>query len=192
MGEISFNQLLKTHIVKQIIGNQDKIENSVWWDNVSTKNKVETRHDIFYNSYKQAIASLEKQLGKNVNSWTWNRVHKLEIKHPLGSVAILKPLFNVGIFEIPGSCEVINNNMFTYSDNDFYDIKAGPSTRRIIDFSDVENSKSILPTGNSGNPFSKHYSNQADLFVAGKFRKMMLNKAEIVKKSTKLTFKPTG
>ena len=190
LGEISFNQLLKTHIVKQFIGNQDKIENSVWFDNISTKNKVETRHDIFYNSYKQAIASLEKQLGKNVNSWTWNKVHKLEIKHPLGSVAILKPLFNVGIFEIAGSCEVINNNMFAYSDKEFYDIKAGPSTRRIIDFSDIENSKSIVPTGNSGNPFSKHYSDQADLFVAGKFRKMMLNKAEIIKKSTKLTFKP--
>ena len=190
LGRVSFNQLLKTHLVKQIIGNQTKNENSPWWDNVSTKSKIENRQEIFNLSFNQAIASLEKQLGKNVKSWTWNRVHKLEIKHPLGSVAILKPLFNVGIFEVAGSNEVINNNMFTYSDNEINEVKGGPSTRRIIDFSDIENSLSILPTGNSGNPFSKHYHDQAQMFVGGKFRKMMLNKNEIVKKSTKLMFLP--
>ena len=190
LGKISFNQLLKTHLVKQIIGNQIKIENSPWWDNVSTKNKIENRQEIFNLSFNQAIASLENQLGKNVNSWTWNRVHKLEMKHPLGSVAILKPLFNVGIFDVAGSCEVINNNMFIYSDDKINEVKGGPSTRRIIDFSDIENSLSILPTGNSGNPFSKHYHDQAEMFVAGKFRKMMLNNNEIIKKSTKLTFLP--
>ena len=190
LGDMSFNQLLKTHLVKQIIGNQTKNQNSPWWDNVSTQNKIENRQEIFNLSFNQAITSLEKQLGKNINSWTWNRVHKLEMKHPLGSVDILRPLFNVGIFEVAGSNEVINNNMFTYSDNEIYEVKAGPSTRRIIDFSDTENGLSILPTGNSGNPFSKHYHDQAQMFVAGKFRKMMLNKNEIVKKSTKLTFLP--
>ena len=128
-------------------------------------------------------------MGKNVSDWTWNRVHKLHIKHPLASVAILKPLFDVGIFEIAGSNEVINNNMFYYSDSDIFEIKAGPSTRRIIDFSDIENSLSVLPSGNSGNPFSEHYSDQAKLFVEGKFRKMKMNKAEIIQKSRKITFK---
>ncbi len=188
LGKISFNQLLQTHIVKQIIGNQSKIENSPWWDNLSTKNKIENRQEIFNLSLKQTISSLENQLGNDVNSWTWNRVHKLEVKHPLGSVAILKPLFNVGVFDISGSNEVINNNMFTYNDKEINNVKGGPSTRRIIDFSDIENSISVLPTGNSGNPFSKHYDDQLALFIEGKFRKMMLNKIEIEKKSTKLVF----
>jgi penicillin G amidase len=190
LGKISFNQLLLTHIVKQIISNQSKIENSPWWDNVSTKNKIENRQEIFNVSLKQAISSLEKQLGNDVNSWTWNRVHKLEVKHPLGSVAVLKPLFNVGVFDIAGSNEVINNNLFTYNDNEINTVKGGPSTRRIIDFSNIENSLNVLPTGNSGNPFSKHYDDQAEMFVAGKFRKMELNKNEIIKTSTKLVLKP--
>ena len=80
--------------------------------------------------------------------------------------------------------------MFTYSDDKNHNIKGGPSTRRIIDFSDIENSQSILPAGNSGNPFSKHYDDQAKLFVDGQFRKMMLNKKEIIEKSTKLEFMP--
>jgi penicillin amidase len=69
-------------------------------------------------------------------------------------------------------------------------VKGGPSTRRIIDFSDIENSWSVLPTGQSGNPMSDHYNDQTDLFVKGKFRKMKLNKSEIIKTSTKLVFKP--
>ncbi len=188
LGKISFNQFLQTHLVKQIICNQSKIENSPWWDNLLTKNKIENRQEIFNLSLKQAILSLEKQLGKDINTWTWNRVHKLDVKHPLSNVALLKPIFGLNIFDIAGSNEVINNNMFTYSDDAIYKVKGGPSCRRIIDFSDIENSFNVLPTGNSGNPFSEHYNDQTKLFVEDKFRKMMLNKLEIKKISTKLVF----
>ena len=92
--------------------------------------------------------------------------------------------------EIAGSNEVINNLAFTFSDNPVYEVKAGPSTRRIIDFSDVENSVSILPTGQSGVPSSKHYNDQAEMYAQGKFRKMKMNKMEIETTSTKLVFVP--
>jgi penicillin amidase len=42
-----------------------------------------------------------------------------------------------------------------------------------------------------GNPFSAHYSDQAALYNAGKFRRMLLNKDEIVRTSTKLLFIPS-
>jgi penicillin G amidase len=190
LGKTSFNQLLRTHIIKQTIANQITNLNSPWWDNIDTKSKKENRQEIIYQSLKQAITSLEKQLGNNVSSWTWNRVHQIEFKHPLGSVALLKPLFNIYPSEIAGTNEVINNNMFTLSDDKVNVVRAGPSTRRVIDFSDIENSWSILPTGQSGNPFSKHYNDQAKMFVAGKFRKMKLNKEDIIKTSTKLILLP--
>ena len=69
-------------------------------------------------------------------------------------------------------------------------VKSGPSTRRVIDFSDIENSWSILPSGQSGNPMSPHYNDQAELYVQGKFRKMKMNKKEIETSSTKLVFHP--
>ncbi|MGB5264282.1 MAG: penicillin acylase family protein, partial [Lutimonas sp.] len=58
-------------------------------------------------------------------------------------------------------------------------VKGGPSTRRIIDFSDIENSSAILPTGQSGNVFSKHYKDQAEKYHKGEFVKMKLNEEEI-------------
>ncbi len=190
LGETDFEMLLSTHIIKQIIEPQSRNENSIWWDDVTTKNQKETRVEILNKSFHEAITALEKQLGKEVNSWTWNRVHTLEHQHPLGKVAALRPVFNVGIFEVPGSTEVINNLFFSFSYSGEYQVKGGPSTRRVIDFSDIENSMSILPTGQSGNPFSKHYSDQAEMYNSGKFRKMKMNKEEIEKTSTKLVFVP--
>ena len=129
-------------------------------------------------------------MGADVNSWTWNRVHIVEHQHPIGKVAALKKYFNVGPFEMSGSNEVINNLFFYYSDEKEYSIKGGPSTRRVIDFSDIENSVSIIPTGQSGIQSSVHYDDQAEMYNKGEFRKMKLNKEEIMKTSTKLVFKP--
>ena len=190
IGPDNFKALLATHVIKQTANAQLKNGTSPWWDNVLTKNKVETRSEILSKSFTEAVASLELQLGRNVNSWTWNRAHTLELQHPIGKIKLFTNFFNVAPVGIAGSCEVINNMMFTYSDNPVNEVKAGPSTRRVIDFSDIENSVSILPSGQSGNPMSKHYADQAQMYNNGKFRKMKMNKAEIIKTSTKLVFKP--
>ena len=190
LGENGFKQFLGTHIMKQIIAKQMANANSPWWDNVETKNKKETKNEILSKSFREAIVTLEKQLGNSVSEWTWNKVHVVEYQHPLGKVTALRKIFNVGPFEVSGSNEVINNQMFDYTDEGKYAVTGGPSTRRVVDFSDVENSWSILPTGQSGNPFSAHYSDQAEMYNAGKFRKMKMNKEEIVKTSTKLVFIP--
>lgn len=190
MGVDNFNLFLGISVGKQVIAHQIKNENSVWWDNIKTKKVKETRKDIILKAFHETIASLQKQLGNTINDWKWGEVHTVEHEHPLGKVAVLRGLFNVGPFAAPGSNEVINNQFFGFNDEGKYYVKGGPSTRRVIDFSDIENSWSILPTGQSGNPFSKHYSDQAEMFNAGKFRKMKLNKEEIVKTSTKLILKP--
>lgn len=190
MGEDNFNLFLGTSTGKQVIARQVTNENSVWWDNIKTKNIKETRSEIISESFHQAITALQKQLGNSVPDWTWEKVHTVEHEHPLGKVAALRKLFNVGPFAVPGSNEVINNQFFGYNDDGKYYVKGGPSTRRVIDFSDIQNSWSILPTGQSGNQFSKHYNDQAEMYNEGKFRKMKLNKEEIMKTSTKLVLKP--
>lgn len=190
MGELEFKQFLKTHVMKQCVDNQSRLVNSVWWDNVRTKNVKENRSAILTQSFKETIANLSGQLGSDVAAWKWGKVHQVEYKHPIGSLALFRPFFNVGMFEAPGSNEVINNVMFYYTDADHYEVSAGPSTRRIIDFSDIDNSMSILPTGQSGNPMSKHYNDQAQMYIDGKFRKMKMNRKEIEATSTKLVFKP--
>ncbi|MFZ3274182.1 MAG: penicillin acylase family protein [Lutibacter sp.] len=190
MGTKLFTQFLATHLSKRVIAEQIEKDNSIWWDNITTKNKTETKKEILSKSLAEAVASLEKQLGSDIKAWNWGKVHTLEHPHPLGKVAALKNYFNVGPFPIKGAREVIDNRGYDFTDSGLYAVNAGPSTRRIIDFSDIENSISILPTGQSGNPFSKYYKDQAEMYNKGEFRKMKLNEEEIKKVSTKLTISP--
>lgn len=190
LGDVLFTQLLNTHLMKRQIASQIKKNTSIWWNDVTTPDIIETKKEILSKSLTQAVASLETQLGNDISGWNWGKVHTLEHGHPLGTVESLKEYFNVGPFPMKGSREVIDNRGFTYDDTGLYKVTAGPSTRRIIDFSDIENSTSILPTGQSGNPFSKHYDDQAEMYNKGEYRKMKLNKKEIIKNATKLTISP--
>ncbi len=191
LGPELFEQFLATHLMKRQIAWGTKMSIGAWWDNVNTKDKVETRDDIVLKSFADAWESILKDFGPDTNQWTWDKVHTLEHGHPIGQVESLRSFFNVGPFPVHGSREVINNMAFPYDSTGYYKVNSGPSTRRIIDFSDVENSISILPTGQSGNPFSKHYKDQAELYIKGKFRKMMMNKEEIQNTAeSKLIFKP--
>ncbi len=180
MGAEDFPGFINTHLSKRTIAPISENSNSVWWDDINTPNLKETQTEIVQLAFNEAIKSLRNDFGDDFSNWTWNKVHTLEHEHPIGKVAALRSFFNVGPFSINGSREVINNLYFPYTSDGFYKVSSGPSTRRVIDFSDIENSTSILPTGQSGNPFSKYYKNQAELYNKGKFRKMMMNKEEII------------
>ncbi|MEH6746597.1 MAG: penicillin acylase family protein [Maribacter arcticus] len=191
LGEELFTQFLSTHFMKRLIAPLSRNESSVWWDDVSTTDVKENMQDIVNKSFTEAIKSLENDFGKNRERWEWKNVHTIEHGHPIGQIAALRSFFNVGPYPIEGSREVINNLGFSYDETGLYKTSSGPSTRRIVDFSDIENSISILPTGQSGNPFSSHYKDQAEMFVNGEFRKMMMNKDEVIESSESvLLFKP--
>ena len=179
LGPVMFKQFLSTHLFKRQIAWGSRMKGGKWWDNVNTPDVVETRQDIVLQSFAEAWESLVNDFGEDTSQWTWDKVHTIEHQHPFGQVESLREYFNVGPFPVEGTREVINNLSFPYDSTGFYKVSSGPSTRRIIDFSDVENSISILPTGQSGNPFSKHYQDQAEMYVNGEFRKMMMNKQEI-------------
>jgi penicillin G amidase len=178
LGDKRFEALLHTHILKQMIPHHIMSEDSPWWDNVDTKDVRETRAEIIKKSFQEAIAGLELLHGRNADNWKWKNAARLELKHPMGEVKILRKLFNVGPKSVSGGNETINNMIFTYGNTAEYPILAGPSTRRIIDFADIENSISILPSGQSGHISSPHYKDQYQMYIEGRFRKMLLNKKD--------------
>ena len=188
LGE-SFPMFMQTPLMKKMIAVQAKKAVSVWFDDVTTEPK-ETKSDIVQRSFINAISFLENQLGDTVSLWSWSKVISVEHGHALAAGGeTLRKIFNVGPFSMDGGNEVINNQLFTLNETGIYKVKAGPSTRRVIDFSNIENSVSILPTGQSGNVFSKHYKDQAQKYVNGEFVKTMLNKDEIERSKNLLIFK---
>jgi len=187
----SFQLFINSQLQDQVFPLQVNREKSVWWDNISSKDKIETRSDIVNLAFKSTIAFLQNQLGENIDDWTWNRVLSIEHEHAIGKAGgLLRTFFNVGPFETIGGNEVINNQIFKLDSSGYYKVTAGPSTRRIVDFSDVENSLAILPTGQSGNVFSEYYKDQTEKYLEGEFVKMMLNQSEIEQSENVLILKP--
>lgn len=187
LGAEGFKQFMATDIAKIQESKQVENEHSVWWDDVTTKDKTEIRSDILLSAFQETLSDLDKQLGTDIKKWTWQSVHTLEHVHAITLKApFLKGFLNVGPFGAPGAREVINNLMFGLNDDGLYKVTAGPSTRRVVDFSDIENSVSILPTGQSGNPFSKHYKDQAKMYINGQYRPMLMNEKTIKNLEDKL------
>lgn len=140
---------------------------SAWW-------KKFDRGEVFRNSFVKIITDLKEKQGNDENSWQWGKLHTLEFSHPIGRIKPLNYLFNLGPYPAPGATQEVNNQKVTSFEGGFQ-VKAGPSTRRIIDFSRPENSWGILPAGNSGHLMSPFYKDQVQMFLDGKYREQRLD-----------------
>jgi len=190
-GEEDFEAFLHTHVMKNSILPLLRNPESAWWDNMDTKNKRESESDILLSALAETLESLKSQLGDNPDSWKWKRVHTLEHSHAMGKKKPLNRVFNVGPFATAGGNETLNQMGFDMNEKGLYPVRFGASMRITLDFADVLNSRSILPTGQSGNVMSRHYKDQAALYIAGKTRKQMMDKKEIIENSPdRLTLQP--
>ncbi|MDO6801533.1 penicillin acylase family protein [Wenyingzhuangia sp. 1_MG-2023] len=182
-----FDDFVLTNLSKRTLNKYVHLPNSIWWDDVTTPQK-ETFKDIVMKSFQESVGELKTQLGENVEDWQWKKVHQVTHEHALAKMDLLRKLFNVGSLEAVGGNETVNNLMFDYTDTGVYKVNAGPSTRRIVDFSDIENSYAILPTGQSGNFMSPYYKNQTEDYLKGTYHKMLINETEIKKSENRLRF----
>lgn len=105
---------------------------------------------------KENFSSLENKLDNQMIDWNWGKVLTLEHPHALITVSYLKKDFTVGIFSINATSKITDNRLFNYNEIRYYLVTGEPFTRRIIDFSDIENS-SILPIGQRRIMHTKHY-----------------------------------
>lgn len=187
MGEDLWGTYKGTHTFKVAIEHLIKNADSKWWDDITT-DEIESRTKIIQHSFEDALRFLKDTWGEDMRKWKWGDAHKLSHNHAMGTAL---SFLNVGPFSVSGGNEVINNMGYSYSSDEYQSVLFGPSTRRIVDFSDVRNNSwSILPTGQSGNYFSPHYSDQAEMFVNGEFRKMIMNEEEIKRVENKLMMHP--
>jgi penicillin amidase len=117
-------------------------------------------------------------MGHDIRNWHWGKAHTLEFKHPLGYVPFLGRIFNIGPFQASGAEDTINN-MLCRSGKPPYNVAAGPSTRRLIDFGEPDRQLDVLPTGNAGNFMSPNYADQTAMFMSGQYRQIWLTEDQI-------------
>ncbi len=178
LGKERFKALMKTTVYERSFSLILSNENSPWWDNVNT-DIVESAKNIVTASFLKSYNDLSAQLGNNIDDWKWGQVHTVTFNHALGKVSPLDKIFNVGPFNVPSGKDALNKLSFSIDSTGVYNVTSGPSMRIAIDFADVENSESIIPTGQSGNVMSPYYSNQSEKYVNGIYRKQRMNRKDI-------------
>ncbi|MHA1489973.1 MAG: penicillin acylase family protein [Promethearchaeota archaeon] len=138
-------------------------ENSEWFDNINTKFNVENRDDIIIEALLDAIEWLEEYYGSSdPSAWRWGDVHKLYFGHLFG-------LANKGPYEHDGEGYTVTPSRVSLGRTIRY-ARGGASERMIVDLSDLNNSISVIPSGERANSNSKHYSDQLeDLFLKGRY-----------------------
>ncbi|MHA2033435.1 MAG: penicillin acylase family protein, partial [Candidatus Kariarchaeaceae archaeon] len=120
-------------------------QNIKWFDNVSTIGIIEDCNDTLLEAFKQALLKIQDEYGEDVSKWKWGDYHKASVAHLAG----LEPL-SADIRPHDGS-------IFTLNAAGGEIVRGGPSERAIYDLSNLSNSFSQLPGGQSGNPVSPHY-----------------------------------
>ncbi|MFH1853005.1 MAG: penicillin acylase family protein [Candidatus Neomarinimicrobiota bacterium] len=169
LGEELYLKYISTSYLSRFALN-DISRNSAsrWADDISTEG-IETFGDCVQKSFWQAVEQLSGRFGSKPASWRWGTVHILTLEHPMGGVKILDRIFNLnrGPFETKGSSHTVGP--YAYSHKNPYAVNHGASHRHIYDTADWDQSLSVIPTGVSGVPASRHYCDQTRLYLVNEY-----------------------
>ena len=152
-------------------------DHSVWFDNIST-DEIETKNSIIRQSMVDALTELEAKFGNQLSLWQWGGIHKIEFKHTFHGVSsIIDNILDDGPYSISGDGTTLFNTEYSFTDP--YYTTLGPSMRYIFDFSKPNEFLFVLPNGQSGNPFSPHYSDMTNNWLNKGYYKLSIDEQSI-------------
>lgn len=148
-----------------------------WWDDVTTSAK-EGPEVIVLKALEEAAAKARER--------TWGQAHKLTFSHPLGSVPGLGTLWNFGPHPVAGAGPCINATAYRAFGEDFAVVSL-PSLRFVADLANWDNSKMVLPLGQSGHPMSAHARDQFSLWMRGQAHGMPFSPEAVERAAVRVT-----
>lgn len=127
-------------------------------DNQSTSVK-ESSGDLYRQTFKETIASLEEYLEKEGNSLLWYQYKNTTIRHLLR----ISP-FSEGKVKVGGNRSIVNAASSSH----------GPSWRMVVELGSGEvNAWGVYPGSQSGNPGNPTYGHMIDDWASGEYYKLL-------------------
>ncbi|MCF3106464.1 penicillin acylase family protein [Streptomyces roseoverticillatus] len=162
-----------------------------WWK-TGGRGGAANRDELLAQAMKDARWELTSKLGKDVNSWSWGRLHQLSLKNQtLGKdgPGIVQWMLNRGPWNLAGGEAAVNAAGWNAAGG--YDVIWVPSMRMVVNLADLDKSRWINLTGASGHAYNAHYYDQTDKWAKGELLPWAFS-ADAVKKATdaELTLKP--
>ncbi|MFG3101678.1 penicillin acylase family protein [Streptomyces sp. NPDC048182] len=144
---------------------------SDWWttpDYNNRKGADHNRDDLFKRAMVDARWELTAKMGKDIDTWSWGRLHRLFLKNQtLGTEGpgFLKYALNRGPWKLSGGEAAVNATGWNAAGG--YGVVWVPSMRMVVNLGDLDKSRWINLTGASGHAYSAHYTDQTDKWAAG-------------------------
>jgi penicillin amidase len=117
-----------------------------------------------------ALAQLALEAAaKTARGHAWGDLHRVASIHALSdALPLLQRLLRLDVGHVAGNGANTTVNVSQYGGRFPLDADYGPSERHVVDLADVDGSGGfILPTGESGIPFDRHYRDQFERWLGG-------------------------
>jgi len=139
-----------------------------FWDDPATP-PVETRTSRLEAALAQALSIVEREGGSDAKHWSWGKAHRLTYPHPFASVmpAAVARRLAFGPVGLPGEWHTLDVAGFPLR-GDGYDVSDIPSARLIVDLGSPDDSRLVLPLGQSGQLFDRHGHDQLRAWATGR------------------------
>ncbi|NJO06245.1 MAG: penicillin acylase family protein, partial [Chloroflexaceae bacterium] len=143
-----------------------------------------TWNDILYACLQRTVVELRQQLGDNPHQWHYGHINQLTLRHAMGRVPTLRPLFNRGPWRLGGDLDTL---CMSYSPRDVANqprYHAAPLFRMICNPADWDTSRAAMLGGQSGHPSSKHYADLAALWMQGTTYPLLWSRQQVEQHTT--------
>jgi penicillin amidase len=124
----------------------------------SAAGDAEATHAMLSAALDDSMAVLAKAYGQDLAAWRWGEAHPASLRsQPLGGIPLLGRLFDIGL-PVSGGGETVNTAGFNSSaDGVHFPDNHGPGYRGVYDLADLNASRFIIATGQSGDALSPHF-----------------------------------
>lgn len=126
----------------------------------------------------EAVSTLRIEQGESLEGWRYGAVHQVAFDHALARVKPLKHFLSRGPYPIGGDVDTplqAGSAAGRVGGN----VSWAPSYRQVVDFGDLRRSASVLTTGQSGHPSSRHYDDMIPLWLAGRYHPMLWERGDV-------------
>ena len=151
-----------------------------WWDDVNTKDRVETRNDILLAAMTLARKEITSLLARDPDQWRWGNLHQVTLRNQTlgtGGGRLVERLFNRGSYPVDGGDAVVN--AMGSDPTRGYTVVRGPTMRMLVDLSNLDQSRWVNQSGVSGHAFADHYNDQTELWVANRTWPFVASRAAV-------------
>jgi penicillin amidase len=149
-----------------------------WCDDRRTEQRVESCLTLAGEALDHAVEALAAASGRDVAGLRWGDAHRAIAEHrPLSRAGGLARLFELAT-PFPGDTYTINAGALSHRSEAPFATRHAPSLRVVVDLAAPDASSLwVHTTGQSGSPFSEHYSNMLPLWRDGQYLPMRAAKA---------------